>query len=97
MLSSARYLISSKNQIVPLGFVAFVDINISETLSYGRFVSFSFSFDTHSPSELVDLKMEKIQHGSLDVVIGAGHLLSLEKPDETGTTFYLVLVRQYEP
>ncbi|KAF9545510.1 hypothetical protein EC957_010926 [Mortierella hygrophila] len=36
-----------------------------------------------NPAELVDAKMEKIQHGSMDMVLGAGHLLSLEKPDET--------------
>ncbi|KAG0049504.1 hypothetical protein BGZ83_005725 [Gryganskiella cystojenkinii] len=36
-----------------------------------------------NPMDLVDTKMEKIQHGSLDIVMGAGHLLSLEKPDET--------------
>ncbi|KAK3824254.1 MAG: Alpha/Beta hydrolase protein [Linnemannia gamsii] len=36
-----------------------------------------------NPEELVRMKLARCQHGSLEIMKGVGHLLSLEKPQET--------------
>ncbi|GJJ74878.1 hypothetical protein EMPS_07236 [Entomortierella parvispora] len=46
-----------------------------------------------NPSELVDAKMALIQKGSLDVVEGAGHLVSLEQPEKTANLISTFLDR----
>lgn len=47
--------------------------------------TFSTCLDLTSQPEIVQMKFDLLKNGKLDVVKGAGHLLTLEKPQESGT------------
>lgn len=61
-----------------------IDYMVGAWLTLPRLTSF-FHVSATSQPEMVQMKFELLKHGHLDVVKGAGHLLTLEKPQESGT------------